>query len=287
MGPSESRNLWISLSAGIFATFLLYSYTQEKKSEMDKKLGEKIRVVVAKEDIFVMETVDDRKFEIKEKYKEEVEPDSFRDINDLIGKVAAIPIKKGQTITKNKMLEPGPETGMAIQVSPNHRSITVPVDEVRANAKLIRPGDRVDIFAVVDSGRGINQSKSVILYKENVTILATGVSVTNNLPRTIELDASGKSKNLTALTGDTKYNTLTIEVGVMEAQDLIALISSNPSSLYFLLRNPNDKTISKARLPSSTAESVLNRIASPYGQSSGFPSQNQPNYNGGQTKPGN
>jgi pilus assembly protein CpaB len=287
MGPNESRNLWISLGAGIFATFMLYSYTQEKKSEMDKKLGEKIRVIVAKEDIPVMDTVYDDKLEVREKLKDEVEPDSYRDIGDLIGKVAAIPIKKGQTLTKNKVLEPGPETGMATQVSINMRAVTIPVDESRSNAKLIRPGDRVDIFAVVDSGKGLNQTKSTVLYKENVIILATGVNVNNNLPRTIEKDAAGKNIILNSLTGDTKYNSLTIEVAASEAQDLIALTSSNPGSLYFLLRNPNDKTMTKVRQPASTPETVLNKVASPYGQSSGFPAQNQPNYNGGQTKPGN
>ncbi len=287
MGPNESRNLWISLGAGIFATFMLYSYTQEKKSEMDKILGDKVRVVVAKEDVLDMETIYETKLEIKEKLKDDVEPDAFRDIGDVLGTVAAISIKKGQTITKNKVLEPGPETGMAIQVAPGMRAVTVPVDETRANAKLIRPGDRVDIFAVVDSGSGANLKKQVILYKENVVILATGLNVNNNLPRTIEKDPSGKNFVQNTLTGDTKYSTLTVEAPAEEAQDLLALVSSNPGSLYFSLRNPNDKAKAKSRIPASTPESVLLKATSPYGQSSGFPNQNQPNYNGGQTKPAN
>lgn len=287
MGPNESRNLWISLGAGIFATFMLYSYTQEKKSEMDKVLGEKVRVVVAKEDIRDMDTIYETSLEIKEKLKDEVEPDAFRDIGDVLGTVSAIPIKKGQTITKNKVLEPGPETGMANQVAPNMRAITVPVDETRANAKLIRPGDRVDIYAVVDQGRGIQQTKQTILYKENIVILATGVNVNNNLPRTIEKDPSGKGLVQNTLTGDTKYNSITIEVPAADAQDMLALVSANPGSLYFLLRNPHDKTVTRARIPASTTETVLQKVTSPYGQSSGFPAQNQPNYNGGTTRPGN
>ncbi len=285
MGPNESRNLWISLGAGLFAVFMLYSYTQEKKAEMDKTLGDKVRAVVAKEDILNMDTIYETKLEIKEKLKDEVEPDAFRDIGDVLGTVAAIPIKKGQTLTKNKVLEPGVETGMAVQVAPGMRAVTVPVDETRSNAKLIRPGDRVDIFAVIDSGSGANQKKQVILYKQNVVILATGLNVNNNLPRTIEKDPSGKFIQ-TTLTGDTKYNTITVEAGAAEAQDLMALIATSPGSLYFSLRNPNDKALARERIPASTSDSVLQKINSPYGQSSGFPNQNQPNYNGGQTKPG-
>jgi len=293
MGPNESRNLWISLGAGIFATFMLYSYTQEKKSEVDKALGDKIRVVVAKDDIRDMDTIYDNVVEIREKSKAEVEPDAFTDIGDLVGTVAAIPIKKGQTITKNKVLEPGPETGLAIQVSPNRRAVTVPVAPERANANLIRPGDRVDIFAVVDSGKGASQKREVILFKQDVPVLATGVNVNNNLPRTIEKDPNGRGLVQTTLTGDTKYNSLTIEVDASDAQDMIYLVSTNPGSLYLLLRNPHDRKALQLRNVASSAETILMRAGGgsggypTSGQSSGFSGQPQPNYNSGQTRPGN
>lgn len=273
MGPNESRNLWISLGAGIFATFMLYSYSQEKKAELEKSVGDKIKVVVAKEDIREMDSIYDNVLEVVEKNKVDVEPDSYTAVPDVVGGVAAIPIKKGQTITKNKVLEPGPETGMAIQVSPNKRAVTIPVTDDRANARLIRPGDRVDIMALIDSGKGPNQKREVTVLMQDVVILATGVNVHNNLPRTIEKDPSGKSLIQTTLTGDTKYNTLTIEADLMQAQDLIYLISSNSSSLYFLLRNPHDRKIAP-RLPASSADTIQSRSLVP---SSGFSGQPQPN----------
>ena len=291
MGPNESKNLWISLGAGLFATFMLYSYSQEKKAEIDKTLGEKVRVIVAKEDIRDMDTIYDNVVEVKEKLKDEVEPDAFTDIPDLIGTVAAIPIKKGQTITKNKVLEPGPETGMAIQVSPNQRAVTIPVTPERANANLIRPGDRVDIFAVVESGKGASLKKEVILFRQNVPVLATGVNVNNNLPRTIEKDPNGRGLVQTTLTGDTKYTNLTVEVDASDAQDLIYLISNNPGSLYLLLRNPHDRKPVIMRNTASSAETILMQRGAGYGttsgQSSGFSAQPQPNLNSGTSRPGN
>ena len=294
MGPNESRNLWISLGAGIFATFMLYSYSQEKKAEVDKTLGEKIRIIVAKDNIGEMDTLYDNMVEVREKPKSEVEPDAVQDITDIVGTVAAIPIKKGQTITKNQLLEPGPETGMAIQVAPQQRAVTIPVNAQNANAGLIRPGDRVDIFAVVDSGKGASQKREVILYKENVQVLATGVNVNNNLPRTIERDPSGKGLIQTTLTGDTKYNNLTVEVGVNDAPGLIYLISTNASSIYLLLRNPNDRKAVALRNVATSAETILQQHYNGYGQgsstsgqSSGFSGQPQPNYNGGGNRPGN
>ncbi|MFN3455833.1 MAG: Flp pilus assembly protein CpaB, partial [Pseudobdellovibrio sp.] len=201
----------------------------------------------------------------------------------------AIPIKKGQTLTKNKVLEPGPDTGMAIQVSPNKRAVTIPVDGTRANAKLIRPGDRVDIFAVVDTGKGATQKREVVLLMQDIIILATGVNLNNSIPRTIEKDPSGRGLVQTTLTGDTKYNDITIEVNASDAQDLIYLVASNPSSLYFLLRNPHDRKVIP-RMISSTAERIQEKVTNQtLGQSSGFSSPSRPNLNGGAgfNRPGN
>lgn len=260
MGPNESRNLWISIGAGVFATFMLYSYSQEKKAELEKASGDKVRVVVAREDIREMDSIYDNVLEVKEKMRSDVEPDFYDKIPDVVGGVAAIPIKKGQTLTKNKILEPGPETGMAIQVSPGKRAVTIPINDDRANAKLIRPGDRVDIMAIVDSGKGLNQKREVTVLMQDVVILATGVNVHNNLPRTIERDVSGRGLIQTSLTGDTKYTTITIEAKIEEAQDLVFLAATNASSLYFLLRNPHDRKI-QPRVPASSADSIQSRTS--------------------------
>jgi pilus assembly protein CpaB len=276
MGPNESRNLWISIGAGVFATFMLYSYSQEKKAEIEKLNGDKVKVVVAREDIREMDNIYDNVLEVVEKNKSDVEPDYYDSVPAVVGGVAAIPIKKGQTITKNKVLEPGPETGMAIQVSPNKRAVTIPVNDDRANARLIRPGDRVDIMAIIDTGKGVSLKREVSVIMEDVVILATGVNVHNNLPRTIERDPSGKSLVQTTLTGDTKYGTLTIEANIQQAQDLVYLISTNPSSLYFLLRNPHDRKMMNPRIPASSAESIQYRTSVP----SNLPLQQQPaNFN--------
>ena len=93
---------------------------------------------------------------------------------------------------------------------------------------------------------------------QDVVVLATGVNVVNNIPRIFELDANSKNINQIALTGDTKYTSLTVEVSPKEAQDLVYIVSTSPGNLFFTLRNPNDRAV-PARIPSSTAESVLGR----------------------------
>lgn len=255
---NETRNLWLAIGAGIFATFLLYSYSQEKKQEVDKQLGSKRRVVVAKENISEMDTVYETVLEYKEIPNDYVEPDIVDNIDDIIGNVAAVPVSKGQQITKNKLLEPGPDTGISMQVAPSKRAITMPVNEYQAVAKLIRPGDRIDIFAAIDIGRGVSQKREVQLLLQDIVVLATGISIRNNIPRSVERDASGKNFIQTPLTGDTKYNTITVEVEPKDAQGLFFLLSTSPGNLFMALRNPSDRR-QIPRMPSSTAETLVDR----------------------------
>ncbi|HEX7674713.1 MAG TPA: Flp pilus assembly protein CpaB [Bdellovibrio sp.] len=258
MGSNDTRNLWLSIGAGVFATFLLYSYSQEKKAEYDKRFGSTKRVVVAKEDISEMQTIYDTMVETKELPADFIQPDAITVPDEIIGNVAAVPIRKGQMVVKNNLLTPGPDTGIALQVAPSKRAVTIPVDEVRAVAKLIRPGDRVDIYAAVDSGKGVNQKREVFTMMSDVVVLATGVSVVNNIPRMFELDSTGKNLNQIALTGDTKYTTITIEATPKEAQDLIYILSTAPGNLFFALRNPSDRAV-PPRMATSSAESVLGK----------------------------
>lgn len=255
---NESRSLWISLAAGLFAAFLLYSYSQEKKAQYDKVYGAMKNVVVAKVNIPEMSTIDDTMLEVIEKPSDFVEPGAIQDPEQAVGQVAGKAIKKGEQLLDSKLLLPGPETGIALQVAPSKRAVTLPVDEVRGVAKLIRPGDRVDIYAAIDTGKGLAQKREVSMIMQDVVVLATGVNVVNNIPRTVESDSSGKNLILTPLSSDTKYNSLTVEATPKEAQDLIYIISTAPANIFFTLRNPNDRSV-PPRLPSSSADTLAGR----------------------------
>lgn len=258
MNNNETRTLWLALGAGIFASFLLYSYSQEKKAEYDKSYGTMTNVVIAKKDIQELQTIDDDMVEITQKPSNYVEPGAVTDPESIIGHVAAAPVKKGEQLLANKLLQPGPETGISLQVSPAKRALTLPVDEVRGVAKLIRPGDRVDIVTAIDSGKGAAARREVVTLLTDVPVLATGLNVVNSIPRTIEIDSTNKQVVQTVLTGDTKYASVTVEISPREAQDLIYILSTAPGNIFFTLRNPNDKQ-NLQRLPSSTSDSILGK----------------------------
>jgi pilus assembly protein CpaB len=251
----EGKNLAVALIAGIFAALLMYSYSQEKKTEYDKEFGSKKIVVVAKKDIQELQTIEDELIELKEVPEVFAQPGVVTNTEAIIGQVASAPIKKGEQILFNKLLQPGAETGISLQVSPSKRAITIPVDETRGVAKLIRPGDRVDLIVALDSGKGMQARRDVITMLTDVPVLATGLNIVNNIPRVFEYDAASKSVTQIALTGDTKYNSITIEVSPKEAQDLVYILSTSPGNIFLSLRNPNDKS-NIPRLPSSSGDAI-------------------------------
>jgi pilus assembly protein CpaB len=251
MNSNETRTLWISVGAALFSVFLLYSHSQERESELQKKYGVEESVVVAKQTIQQMQTIVDTDLEIVKKPKDYVEPGAIANPELVIGQVAGMSISKGEQIIESKLLSPGADTGISLQVSPGKRALAIPIEDIRAAGKLIRPGDRVDLIAALDIGKGTNQRREIKTMMQDVVVLATGSRIFNSVPRMLDDD----KKNIISYVGDLKYSTITIEATPKEAQDIILLLSTSPSSIFLTVRNPNDRGVSQ--LPSTSMDNML------------------------------
>lgn len=256
MNNGESRNLWISIGLALFSVFLIYSYTQEKNTEVIKKFGLKKRVIVAARQINAMETIHEAMLKITERPVDFIEPGALSHPEHAIGLVALTPIQPNEQILKNKIIEPGPLTGLSLQVSPQKRAITIPVDNIRGVAKLLKPGDRIDILASLNIGTGRSQKREVKTIMQDVVILSTGLRITNELPRLYE--KSGKDEFIKNIASDTSFDTITIEVSPVAAQNLVYILSTSPGALFMTLRHPTDSD--KYRLPTASLQSVLGLV---------------------------
>lgn len=240
MNSNDTKTLWIAVGSALFAVFLLYSWIQEKNKEMTDKFGKRQSVVVAKKNINEMTPLDETSVEMIEVPEEYIAPQAVTDPSELRGYVALNPIIKGEQILKTKISKPGALTGLSYQVSPGKRALTIPIDEMRSVARLLKPGDRVDLVASVVSGSGMAAKKEVKVVMQNTIILATGTNVNNHLPASIEMSGDGTSYVVRSMTQDTSFNSITIEASPIEAQKLIYILSNNPSDLFLILRHPSD-----------------------------------------------
>ncbi|MEZ4873483.1 MAG: RcpC/CpaB family pilus assembly protein, partial [Bdellovibrionales bacterium] len=115
------------------------------------------------------------------------------------------------------------------------------------------------LLAAVDIGTGIQQKKEIRTIMQDVLILATGLKVANELPRLLE--RTGNRDFIRNIRADTTFSNVTVEVDPREAQNLVYVLATNPSSLYFALRHPSDRG-ARVNLRPTTVESLRGEITS-------------------------
>ena len=258
MNKNETLTLWLSIGAAIFAVMLLYSYTQERSVQISEKFGAMTSVVTAVQNIEEMATVDDSMVQMQEYPNSFVQPGALLSMNKAIGLVALAPISKGEQILETKIAHPGPTTGLSLQVSPTKRALTIPIDEMRGVAKLLKPGDRVDIIAAMDVKDGTMQKREVKTIMQDVPILATGIKVINELPRVFEEVGGGSFVH--NIRSATNFTSITIETDPKSIQHLVYMLSTSPRSLFLALRHPSDRSINQ-NLPIADVDSLRGRVS--------------------------
>lgn len=260
----------LSLVMAVLAIFFVQSYVSSLEEEQKKKFGSEVIAVFAKTNIKEMDTIVETMLEVKsipERFKdpnavpyEKVETDEKsgkqfgRGLKEWAGYIALVPIKKGEQITFNKITEPNVRTGLAPQITPGRRAISISVSDRTGVAKLVKPGDRVDLIGVVDMGGGkANKVAKVLL--QDVVVLATGKNINNNAARLVEMDALTNKTKVQSLAEDTAFNSVTLEVDPIQAEMMVLIQANGDTSMSLALRN-NDDT-DRAPIPSMNYNDVL------------------------------
>ncbi len=250
----NNRAMTMALLIAAIAVFLVSSWVGDVEDRAKTRYGTKILILKAKTDIKETQTITEEMLQLDEIPKTFKEPSAIvferpmkegseddeetkKSLRTIVGTVAIVPIKKGEQITYNKITEPGIRTGLAPQVAPGRRAIAMTVSNQSSVSKLIKPGDRIDVIAVLDMGGG-KEGKISKTILQDVVVLSVGQNVTNNIPRKIEMD--GNKANYKSLNEDSSYDTVTIEVEPEQAQ-VVALVAGNgENALTLVLRNNDD-----------------------------------------------
>jgi pilus assembly protein CpaB len=239
----NSRAFTLSLVIAAVAMFMVYSYISGQEAEWVKKYGKSVSVVKAKVDINELELIDDSKVYMESVPQQFVQPGSFKKLEEVYNTIATVPLKKGEQITAPRVTYPDARTGLSRQVSIGKRAISVQLSEEQAVSKLLKPGDRVDILALVDYAGGRKEYSKVKTILQDVLVLATGLSVTNTIPLIgIKTPEEIKKLNLNTYTN---FNTITLELNPYEVQKLIYTVSAAQGRIFLSLRNNDDKQIQR------------------------------------------
>ncbi len=236
----NNRSFTISLVIALLAVLMVHSYVTSTEESYRKDFKEETTVVVAGKNIGELDPLDETNLTVQTMPKKFIQPGTSGRIGDFVGGLAIAPVSKGEQITRTKVTFLGVRTGLSRQISLGKRAVTVRVNDSRGVSRLIKPGDRVDVLAVIDYGKGNIDFIEVKTILQDVLVLATGKLIANTVPGIIEQASSDTRKNKTVnLTRYTTFNSVTLEATPVNAQKLV-LTESKLGGVYLILRHNDD-----------------------------------------------
>lgn len=255
----NNRAFTISFIVAVLAVSMVYSYVSSTEEAYKQIYGTERSVVVAKRDIKELDVLDETNLTLISLPAKFVQPGTGTNPKEFAGALATAPIMKDEQVTRSKVTQLGAHTGLARQVAVGKRAVSVRVSDEQAVAKLLKPGDRVDVLAQVDpTGSGNKLAVETRTILQDVLILATGKYVTNTVPAIFEADPfrSG-DKTKVKLAEYMAFANVTLEVDPHQAQVLI-FAEKNLNGVYLSLRNNDDNM--KEELNKIRMEDLVGRV---------------------------
>ncbi len=253
------RGFTLSLVIAALAVFMVKSYIDGVESEYIEEEGVETKVVTARKDIKAHEMITEENVTISTRPRNLVVKNAIQDLDEIIGKTySTIAIYEGEQLTDARVEYPNIRSGLSREIAMGKRAITIPVSEDQAVGKLIRPGDRVDVIAMLDYSGGQKEKLRVATIFEDVLILSTGLKVSNQgVLKGKKIDEEVKKLNLDVYRD---YNSVTIELTPFEVQKLVFLREAM-NGVYLSLRNNDDKE--KRNDPATRIYDVLGENLAP------------------------
>jgi pilus assembly protein CpaB len=100
---------------------------------------------------------------------------AFQRIDSVAGRVARVPVFKGEPIVPGRLAPLGTGPGLEVKISPGKRAMAVRINDVAGISGLIQPNSRVDVLVTMREGSGRNQVAKVFM--ENMRVLSVGTNV--------------------------------------------------------------------------------------------------------------
>jgi pilus assembly protein CpaB len=217
----RNKRLIIALTGavlcGVLAVVLITRYLSQVEA-YTKDLG---TVVVAKTEIPLGEKISPDKLALAPIPNGSSPQGAMRKLDDVIGRVAIVPIGVREIITSQKLAPAGVGGGLSAAIPEGYRAITVKVDEVVGVSGFVMPGSFVDVVAVVNAPGNSEPVSKIVL--QNIKVLATGPKI----------DSPENQREPTSV------HAMTLQVTPEQAEKLA--LAENEGRLQLVMRNYGDQ----------------------------------------------
>lgn len=251
--PQNKR--WIQLVASaVMALLFVQFYLKAKEQNIEMGFG-MVDVIVAARDIAPHKAITADLIETKKIAIRFVEPGAFREkipgesVKKIIGKVTLSAIPGGaQVLQTNLITASAKDVGVAPMLPPNKRGYVLRLGNLDV-AKLILPGDRIDILATftvrVKGTDGTTRSTYTIL--QNILVVA------------VDKDIIESNRDVTGKKETSEGRLLTLAVEPVEAEQLAHAQIESGGEISIVVRAQGDDSTSP--IPAISASNLLNSPA--------------------------
>ncbi len=218
------RALLIAFIVAAVGVSLLVLYT--RRFERDASGGERIRLLVALKPIERGKPITEDSLTVREVPQAYVEDRAVKEVEKakILGLKVGTTIQAQQTMMWTDLVTANEERrDLSSLVQPGLRAVSIRTHRDDVSSAMIKPGDYVDVLAVVMDSFGAENRTSLVLL-QRVLVLAAGFETSPDLME--------KKKDSMA------ESVLTLSLTLAQAQ-LLAL-ASEKASLSVALRNPDD-----------------------------------------------
>lgn len=247
----------IGVLLALMAVFMTKAYIDQQRQqvvdEAKKKIASlekniskhEVKVLIANKDIPRGAVIAAENLETNVIPDQYLQPQAVSSADRILGMVAVVAISKGEQISLSKLVQPRQLGGLAEGTPVGKRAITISVDNISALGGMIKPGDYVDVMALVPvpvqtaDGKQVNQMAVMPLF-QNVLVLAVGQD-------TGSISAASAGKKETERRSENSP-LITLALGPQEA-NLIAFVQEQ-GKLRLTLRSPADSQM-QATQPAS------------------------------------
>lgn len=102
---------------------------------------------------------------------------AFQRVDSVIGRVARVPIFKGEPIVPGRLAPLGTGPGLEVKISPGKRAMAVRINDIAGISGLIQPNSRVDVLVTMRDPGGNRANQVAKLFMENMRVLSVGTNV--------------------------------------------------------------------------------------------------------------
>jgi pilus assembly protein CpaB len=237
---------------GIMAIVMTKMYLDQQQQALQEKAKAAIAniqnnqaaILVAKQDIPQGAVVEAGMFETAIVPNKFVQPQAVTSLDRIAGMITVAPISKGEQISLSKLMNEKKSSiggGDLAGVTPaGKRAITIAVDSVASLSGMVKPGDYVDVLAIIpipfqgQDGKIATQMTVVPLF-QNVLVLAIGQNTGVRMaPAGRYAEAAPSSSGGNVL--------ITLALGPQES-NLITFVQEQGSKMRLVMRSPADAQI--------------------------------------------